>query len=101
MGYEERKELALFAISNVRDNHNIMESHARDNLNVLVAVQEEKLEVVKELLTFKVKSGLSFKRETGPLEVEGVTIVDPPNEILHKKAREYQEKYCSNNCLGL
>lgn len=101
VGNEERKELANFAVSTVEDQQKSRVSETKTNLDMLIALQEGKNEIVKNILSIKVKSGLKTPLRIGVAEIDKLSELGVPSKKVLKQALEYQNKYCSNKCLGL
>lgn len=101
VGNEERKELANFAVSTVEDQQKISTRETKVYLDMLVSLQEGKNEVVKDILSIKVKSGLKTPIKIGITEIDKLSELGVPSKKTYKQALEYQKKYCSEKCLGL
>jgi len=101
VGNEERKELASFTASIVEDQQKFRASETKTNLNMLIALQEGKYEIVKNILSIKVKSGLKIPIKIGVAKTDKLSELGVPSKKTFKQALEYQNKYCSNKCLGL
>lgn len=101
VGNEERKKLANFAVSTVEDQQKISTRETKVYLDMLVSLQEGKNEVVKDILSIKVKSGLKTPIKIGITEIDKLSELGVPSKKTYKQALEYQKKYCSEKCLGL
>ncbi len=101
VGNEERKQLANFAVSTVEDQQKISTRETKVYLDMLVSLQEGKIEAVKDILSIKVKSGLKTPIKIGIPEIDKLSELGVPSRKTYKQALEYQKKYCSEKCLGL
>lgn len=101
LGYEERQKLAKLIVSSIEREQTDRAEDTKDNLRMLIALQEGKTEIVGKLLTIKVKSGLIPVATTGDEAVDHLSGLGMPSEATMREALNYQMRYCTDKCLGL
>lgn len=101
LGYEDRQELVQAIIRNIEREQQNNAAETRDSLRMLVALKEGRKEIVVDLLTSKVKSGLRLTQPIGHEVVDYLSSISEPSKATLQEAIEYQNKYCSDQCLGL
>jgi len=71
------------------------------NLRMLNALQSGNYDVVKDILTKRVKSAFEPRPATGRENIDEMAKYRTPDKETYVQAKKYQSTYCEDKCLGI
>ena len=100
-GTDEKEEAERYFVNYVESSLEASANRTLKNLKMLIALKEGNKDIVVEILTGSVRSGLRKMPEIGHPGVDYLAKLSEPTESTKMLAIEYQKKYCQSKCLGI
>ena len=93
--------MAAILVSNIEMESKNYARRVESNLELLTLIESGDEKTVKNILMMKVKSGLKPVQYIGDPLVDSWTKELSPSEETLIKAKNYQEEFCTEACLGI
>ncbi len=89
----ENIELKKSIISSVENWTTEQKQYTKQNIDLLFALKENKLDVIENVLKSNIKGAINYPMYSKPNENDKTALK------IYEQARSFQELYCDNNCL--